>query len=238
MTTSSPTSLRIQVEGLPLNREEIRSIMGVDQHGTSIPTFLEDDPFLASLFRIYRGLVFLTQDPYECLISFMSSGMSTMNRTRGNLAVLRRKLGVPIGETDYCSLPSARTIAGLKEPERELRNMGFGYRAAAIAETCRLLTLERIDLRDQSILEDDDLRKWLMSFPGVGPKIAECVLLFGFGRMEAFPVDVWVMRALQSRWPSRSRRSPEDFSRWAREKWGPQAGLVQQLLFLWARETL
>lgn len=233
----SPADVELEVKGDPLREEEIETIMGVRTQRNFLPDPARTDPFLASLFLCYRGLVLLRQDPYECLISFMASGMSTIARTRGNLAVLRRELGDVIPGTAYRTLPSAEVITALRDPEKGLRKMGFGYRAVPIAETCRLVCQEGMDPGEWGILEDDELRARLMALPGVGQKIAECVLLFGFGRMGAFPVDVWVMRALESRWPSESKRSAEQWNKWGREKWGQRAGFVQQMLFVWAREN-
>lgn len=238
MKNVAASTLEVAVDGAPLTEEEIETIMGV----TNQPDILTNppaggDPFLGSLFRFYRGLILLKQDPYECLISFMTSGMSTMSRTRKNLAVLRKQWGSPIGDTGYHALPSATSIASLPDPEKELRKMGFGYRAKAITQTCKILARDGWYLAQWGELKDAALRERLTALPGVGQKIAECVMLFGFGRMSAFPVDVWVTRALESRWPSGSIRSPDQWNRWAKEKWGLKAGIIQQMLFVWARDN-
>lgn len=229
----SPMKIDLNIEGVTLSQQQVKGFLGLKTERNEILGLIQRDPGLKQLADLYRGLTILRQDPYECLISFMTSGMSNIPRIRRNLRDLRRGLGTPIKGTKYHSLPSAHVIADAGESA--LRRLGFGYRAKYIVQTCRILTWAHPVFPAQENLSDAKIVNWLLGLPGVGQKIANCVLLFGFGRLAAFPVDVWVRRGLESLWPGEGSRSPVEWSRWATERWGSAAGYVQQILFCEAR---
>ncbi|MFQ6673625.1 MAG: DNA-3-methyladenine glycosylase family protein [Fidelibacterota bacterium] len=232
------TSKLIHIEsfGNPLPKEELRAVTGLNLDLETIRQITSRDNRVKRLIHRYAGLTILRQDPFECLVSFLSSGMSNIPRIRRNLRDLRIELGSPISGSPFYSLPAARVVA--EAGESTLRKLGFGFRAKYIARTCAHLVSHGINLNHWKPLPDHDIKSRLLAFPGVGHKIAECVLLFGFGRLTAFPVDVWVGRALQNLWPGHPNRSLERWRRWAKTRWGHTAGYVQQVLFMAARSGI
>lgn len=230
----SKRKLAVSVTGEGLNRDQLERILGLSVDRIRAFARLEKDRFLRDLIPDYRGLTVMAQSPYECLISFMASAVSNIPRIMRNLADLRREAGTPIPATRVYAFPTPSQITRLGE--EGLRNVGLGYRSKYIHLTCSLMQERKIDLDHWRSLDDDKLRHGLMEFPGVGRKIAECVMLFGFSRPGAFPVDVWVRRALEHLKPSLRTVSSEELSDWGRRRWEGAAGLAQQILFCSARK--
>ena len=121
--------------------------------------------------------------------------------------------------------------------EKDLRACGLGYRAPYLKAAARMYASGKIDPEKLKGLEDDALREALMEIPGIGEKVAECVMLFGYGRESAFPVDVWISRVMR-RWYFRNRKIPDKKIReFARKHFGPYCGWAQQYLFHYARSA-
>ena len=119
--------------------------------------------------------------------------------------------------------------------ERVLRNCGLGFRAPYITAVAREIASGRMDLERLRELEDEDLRRALLGLPGIGEKVVECVMLFAYGRTAAFPVDVWIGRAMRE-WYFRRRKIPDRKIReFARKHFGPRCGWAQQVLYCFAR---
>jgi N-glycosylase/DNA lyase len=119
-------------------------------------------------------------------------------------------------------------------PEKELRACGLGYRAPYLKAAAQMAS-GTLDLEKLKRLDDDGLREALMTIPGIGEKVVECVMLFGYGRDSAFPVDVWIARSMR-RWYFRNRKTPDATIRaFARKHFGPRCGWAQQYLFHYSR---
>jgi len=163
------------------------------------------------------GLRLLRQDPWETLASFICSAAANI-----------RKITTCVEGLARGAFPPAEAIARVREAD--LRELGLGFRAPYLLGTARAVAAgsawswER--LRSGPI---EDARKRLTALPGVGPKIADCVLLFGLDRLEAFPVDRWIRRATQEL-SSRRRARDQELADWAR-RLGPGRGYLQQILF-------
>lgn len=232
---SGPCEIDIELAGKEMGRSELTDLFGLKRRREAILGNLESDRLLGEFVPAYRGLTIMRQNPYECLISFMASAMSNIPRIMRNLRDLRTEAGSPITGTGERSFPSPpEKIVELGE--LGLRRIGLGYRARFISATCALLAKEGIQLHDWSDKGTSELTDALIGFPGVGRKIAECVALFSFGRWDAFPVDVWVKRALSTLNPELSGLSADDLCEWGKERWGSSAGLAQQILFCAARD--
>src|SRR5581483_4708060 len=119
--------------------------------------------------------------------------------------------------------------------ELELRNCKMGFRAPYLLKTAQIITREKTQLSDLGRIDCAAARHILMEFPGVGRKIADCVLLFAYGFQDAFPVDVWVMRALKELYFPRRRPSLKRLHHFAATHFGPNAGYAQQYLFHYMR---
>src|SRR5213075_1485112 len=120
--------------------------------------------------------------------------------------------------------------------ENDLRQCALGYRAKNLLATARLVSSGECDLESWSGLFDADLTEKLCALPGVGPKIANCVMLFGYERLRAFPIDVWIERVLRQHYFSRRRKmSAQQLRQFSETYFGEHGGYAQQYLFHQAR---
>jgi N-glycosylase/DNA lyase len=197
-----------------------------------VATFPDDEP-MRSAVRSCRGLRLLRQEPWECLASFILSSTKQIVQIRQIVALLCERFGEPIpAPAEYgpaFSFPGPARLARLAETE--LRGCRMGFRAAYLLETARRVADGEIDLPRLCDRPIERARAELMSLPGVGRKVADCVLLFACGFRLAFPVDVWVMRALRQLYFHNRSCAEGRLRRFAETHFGPNAGYAQQYLF-------
>ena len=225
--------IKVEIKGEKLDEEKLRTTLGLNIERQKLLTILKKDKLISQIIPSYEGLTIMKQDPYECLISFLTSAVSNIPRIMLNLNELRGETGTLIMESNEKSLPSAKNIVCIGE--KKLRHIGLGYRSKFIYLTCNKLVKEQICLETWGKKTNTELLALLTQFPGVGRKIAECVMLFGFGRLSAFPVDVWVQRGLIHLMPTLKVLSPVDLSEWGTNRWGDAAGIAQQIVFCAAK---
>lgn len=215
----------------------LRHYLQLDIHIDSIfATFPNDEPMRQSLAAC-AGLRLLRQEPWECLASFICSSTKQIVQIQQIIALLCRNFGEPVPVPEGCepafAFPSFERLA--LASDAGLRACKLGFRAPYLLGTARMLTEGKSDLGALYKLPLSEARARLMEFPGVGEKIADCVLLFAFGFQEAFPVDVWVMRALrQLYFPKRRVKLPR-LRHFSRTHFGPHSGYAQQYLFHYMR---
>ena len=206
--------------------------LGADEPLAEIETALGGDTVLGRLLPRTSGIALMRQDPWECLVSYVISAFNNIPKIVQTIDRLSRRFGDRIG-ADAWAFPRPEQLAGARLGA--LHSCILGYRAPYVRDVARLVTRGSLDLDAVARLTYDDARRTLLSLPGVGEKVAECVLLFGLGHREAFPVDVWVNRAVE-RWYSKGKpRAPRAIREWARDRFGPLAGYAQQHLFASAR---
>jgi N-glycosylase/DNA lyase len=181
----------------------------------------ESDPVLRLAVRFAPGLRILRQEPWEALCSFILSQNNNIPRIRGIIARLCEAFGerLPGGRHAF---PGAERLAGLSAAD--LAPLRCGFRAKYILDAARKVASGEVELGVLSSTPVAQARESLQSILGVGPKVAECALLFGCGRLECFPQDVWIKRALACFYPS---GFPARFA--------ASAGVAQQILFHYAR---
>jgi N-glycosylase/DNA lyase len=201
-----------------------------------LSSFPDDEPLRAAV-NAYRGLRLLRQDPWECLASFILSSTKQIVQIRQIVALLCQRFGepviVPCGTGDLFSFPRPERIASCTEAE--LRECKMGFRAPYLRGTAQRIAENEVDLNCIGTMPVDVARAELMRLPGVGKKIADCVLLFAYGFQEAFPVDVWVMKALRQLYFPRRRVSRKRLEKFTATYFGPNAGYAQQYLFHYMR---
>lgn len=183
--------------------------------------------YLTECAEYGRGIRILRQDKWEALCSFIISQCNNIPRIKSIVEKLCAMFGEAM-ETPWgvkYSFPTASRVALLEEPE--LAPLRSGYRAAYIINAARAVASGDIDLEYAATLDGNETRKYLKSLNGVGDKVANCAVLFGLHRMDAFPVDVWIKRALKENLPAGF--DPATL--------GDYAGLAQQYMFFHARET-
>ncbi len=189
------------------------------------------DPFLAGAMARFPGLRILRQSPDEALLGFLCSSNKQIVQIRRMVAALAEQLGPEIAP-GFHALPDWTTLA--RADAVTLKACGLGYRAEFIQGTARILMHRPSWSQELNALETDALLTELTTLPGVGPKVAACVALFGFGRLEAFPVDTWIEKILVEGYQLDGWKRPA-LERFGRAHYGAAAGLAQQFLFAAAR---
>jgi N-glycosylase/DNA lyase len=215
-----------------------------------LKTFPADEPMRRAVARC-RGLRLLRQEPWECLASFILSSTKQIVQIRQIVALLCERFGEPVGDGGlrpspmanridsavadrrYNSFPSPQKIAAANEAE--LRDCKMGFRAPNLLNAARQIADGKFDLKRIRPLDYAAARAELMTLRGVGGKIADCVLLFAYGFDSAFPVDVWIERALQELYFPLRRASEKRLKKFANTHFGPHAGYAQQYLFHYRR---
>ncbi|MEM6910190.1 MAG: DNA glycosylase [Verrucomicrobiota bacterium] len=197
---------------------------------------LAEDPIVREAMALFPGLRILRQPLWECLASFLMSALKQVVHIRQCSLRLRQELGRPLGSGVW-AFPSPERVA--EAGEGKLREWGLGYRAKSVALAAEKLVAEPGWLESLEAWPTEEARRALCAeCHGVGEKIADCLLLFGYGRSEVFPVDVWTERVLRELEGGKRRKWPMPKLRdWARRELGPHAGWLQQFLFHWARTT-
>ncbi len=208
---------------------------GVDWEAV-VASFPEDEPMRAAVAAC-RGLRLLRQEPWECLASFILSSTKQIVQIRQIVNLLCERHGspvaVPAGHEPAFAFPTAGQLAALDESD--LRACKMGFRAPYLLGTARMVADGTVDLGRIAELGSEQAREELLRFPGVGGKIADCVRLFAYGFQDAFPVDVWVRKALQQLYFPRRRVSARRIERFAATHFGEHAGYAQQYLFHYMR---
>ena len=199
-------------------------------------TFPDDQPMRLAVAAC-RGLRLVRQDPWECLASFILSSTKRIVQIQQIVEQLGEQFGeqviVPPNHEPVYSFPSAVRIGAVGESK--LRACKMGFRAPNLRAAAQMVARREVDLDRLPALPVSEARAALMRLPGVGRKIADCVLLFACGFQDAFPVDVWVMKALRGLYFPRRRVSLKRLQEFAATHFGPWRGYAQQYLFHYAR---
>ncbi len=211
----------------------LQHFFSLDHDLREIRGAIDHDPVIREALDRYWGLRLIRQDPWECVASFVTSIASNIPRITRNIEDMARETGESMERFDrrVFIFPRPERLA----PEGVLRRLKLGFRAAYLEQAARLAAAGMLD--DITCANLGDARDSLMCIPGVAEKVADCVLLFGFGRLDAFPVDTWIRKAM-TRFYFRNRRTSDDAIRtFANERFGGFAGYAQQYLFVHAREN-
>lgn len=216
----------------------IREYFSLDMDLLPVLAAIDRDAFIHGAIRSCSGLRLVRQPKWECLISYICSTNSNIPAIRKRIAHLAEQFGDPI-ETEtgtYYSFPDPATISC--RGNDALGNCKLGYRSPYVFKTaCRIGDLQGWE-REISTMPCEEARHELMQCAGVGPKAADCILLFAFQKYEAFPVDVWIRRIMRDHYlPELSTGSPltsreyDMIRRYAREHFGEYCGYAQEYLY-------
>lgn len=196
---------------------------------------LSRDAALCGCVPCASGIRVFGQEPFEALITFILSSNNNIKRISGIVERLCEKVGekTAFRGKEYHLFPAPAAVAALSA--EELISLGAGYRARFVRESAARVAqgYELEKLRDLPL---DEARRELLSFPGVGPKVADCVLLFSLGHADAFPVDVWIERAMQALFFEGNAPGRKELEKTIRAL-GSESGIVQQYIFHYARLT-
>ena len=199
-------------------------------------SFPADDAGLAGAAAACAGLRIIRQPLWECTATFITSAMKQVAHIRQISTALRARYGrvVRAGELEVHAYPAPASLAG--STEADLRACGLGFRAAKLLATSRRFAAGEIRERDLRASTRSEAEVALRTLPGIGPKVANCVLLFSLEHLDAFPIDVWIERVLRERYFRGKRRVTAGRLReFARTHFGPYGGYAQQYLFHQAR---
>ncbi|BDF62203.1 8-oxoguanine DNA glycosylase [Christensenellaceae bacterium] len=180
------------------------------------------------------GLRLLNQEPFETLISFIVSANNNLKRIKGILRRICERRGQPFTfeRKTYYRFPEPDALAGLDV--ETLKECGCGYRAPYLKAAARMVA-DGFDLCGLARMEYFAAKAELIKLPGVGPKVADCILLFALGFRDAFPADVWIRRILKEHYGFVG--NDRQIYEYARNRFGENAGIAQQYLFFWQREN-
>ena len=198
------------------------------------------DSHMAKAIEFGSGIRILKQDPWEMLISFIISQNKAIPHIQQCIRNISEQFGAPLEEIDrddkpYHAFPTPEELS--KASEEELRMCKVGFRAPYITDACRKVLNGEVILNDLFIMTADEAREQLMTIKGVGPKIADCILLFAYGKGEVFPTDVWIKRVVEGLYFEGKEMKPGEIQTFAKSYFGKLAGYAQQYLFYYGREN-
>jgi N-glycosylase/DNA lyase len=190
----------------------------------------QSDDIMKAAVEYADGIRILNQQPFECILSFIISQNNNIPRIKGIIANMAKKYGTACGEKflfpTYEQLKNA-TVDDLFE-------LRMGFRAKYIYDAVEKFGGE-ICIEELLSLDTDEVRSRLMKIKGIGQKVADCSLMFSFGRREVFPTDVWVKRVMEYFYFDGEDTDIKKIHAFAKQKWGDNAGYAQQYLFYYAR---
>ena len=184
------------------------------------------DKHIVRALNRYPTLRILRQNPEETIVSFICSSSKRIVQIKQCVKLLAEKLGDAI-DSEANALPSFERIA--EAPLSILRECKLGFRAAYLKNTALKISADKFDANSLRKMPYPEAKKYLVSLPGIGEKVADCILLFGAARFEAFPVDTWIKQGMDSLYGTGS--NPDAIRKFAKNKFGKYAGFAQQLIF-------
>lgn len=220
-----------------------------DKYDEIIEDISRRDKVVENITKKYIGLRIMRQKPIQCIISFLCSSNNNIPRIRFILQNLSRKFGKKIewDNNTFYTFPTLKTLATISQSE--LLHCGFGYRAEYVRKTVKTIIDQEIDMQ---LIKDSDYvksKQEIMKLSGVGEKIADCILLFAFDKVEAFPMDTWIIKLLQkklgqmiipdSELKINDKFTPSQYrlvSNKIRDHYGKYSGYAQQFLYYSIRE--
>lgn len=198
------------------------------------------DDYMKNSIKYGEGIRILNQDLWETIISFIISANNNIPRIKGIIERLSKKYGKEIiwNGKKYYTFPTPEELRNVSV--EEYRKLGLGFRDIRVYETTKMILNKEVDLKKLFNEDTETVREELLKFSGVGPKVADCILLFStLKRFEVFPIDVWVRRVMNDLYiknEDEKKVSKKQILEIADKKYGNLAGIAQQYLFYWRRE--
>jgi N-glycosylase/DNA lyase len=214
----------------------VANYFALDHPLAEICAAFPDDQIMEAARNFCRGLRIIRQPKWECLATFICSSMKQVAHIRQISQALRNRFG-DARKTEKCVIYTFPLPSRLAQTsEKELRQCALGYRAKNLLATARQVSSGAGDLEAWSSLSDAVLRTKLCDLPGVGAKVANCVMLFAYERLRAFPIDVWIERVLRQQYfPQNKKIAAEQLRTFSENYFGEHGGYAQQYLFHHAR---
>ena len=224
-------------------KELVQSYFDLDRDYEKIKEELSKvDKYLAKSIEYGNGIRILNQDLLETIISFIISANNNIPRIKGIINRLSQKYGEKIEwrGKEYYTFPTVEELS--KASVEDLRSLGLGFRDIRVYETTHKILSKEVDLEKlHNEADTEKVRNILLTLSGVGPKVADCILLFStLKRFDVFPIDVWVRRVMNELYiknEDETKVNKKEIERLAKEKYGNLEGIAQQYLFFWKRDT-
>lgn len=198
------------------------------------------DEFMKESIEFGSGIRILRQDLWECIISFIISANNNIPRIKKIIERISKEYGkkIEFEGKEFYEFPTPEELS--KASIEDLRALGTGFRDKRIYNTTKMILNKEVDLDKIIALENtQDMRNELLKLDGVGPKVADCILLFALKRLDVFPIDVWVRRVMNDLYihnEVEEKVNKIELQKLAENKFGNLAGMAQQYLFYWKRE--
>ena len=200
------------------------------------------DKYMKTSITYGKGIRILNQDLWETIISFIISANNNIPRIKGIIERLSKAYGNKIewNGKEYYTFPTPEELKYVTV--KNYRDLGLGFRDVRLYETTKMILEGTVDLEKlEKNSNTAEIREELLTLSGVGPKVADCILLFSdLKRLEVFPIDVWVRRVMNDLYikeKDETKVNKKQIEKLAKEKFGNLAGLAQQYLFYWRREA-
>jgi N-glycosylase/DNA lyase len=232
-----PTKIEAQSSTPNPDWPAIQHYLQTDIDIDAITATFPNDPPMQAAIAACPGLRLLRQDPWECLASFILSSTKQIVQIQQIVRSLCDCYGDDLQPSFALkSFPTAAKLASLTEAQ--LRSCKMGFRAPYLLETARIIASNQLNLESIRSMPTALARETLCELPGVGEKIANCVLLFAYGFQDAFPVDVWVQKAIRQLYFPKRKPTVKRLKNFVQTHFGPNAGYAQQYLFHYMRTRI
>ena len=211
----------------------------------SIIKSISKDKTIKKAVKEYEGLRIFNQDPFQCMISFIISSNSNIQKIKNSLEKISKKFGtkVIIQNKEFFLFPKPENIA--KASINEIKTCGVGYRAPFIKDAAKMVTLKKVNFEYLKNSDYNETKRNLRLIPGVGNKVADCIMLFSLNKLDAFPLDTWMIKILEKYYSNEfqiktktiTEKQYEILHKKIVDYFGPYCGYAQQLLFKMEREN-
>ena len=206
---------------------------------------ISKDKTVKKAVKEYEGLRLFRQDPFQCLISFIISSNSNIQKIKSSLEKITKKFGkkVKIQNKEFFLFPEPEKMA--KATIDEIKSCGVGYRAPFIKEAAKMVILKKIDFEYLKKCDYHEAKKNICLVPGIGNKVADCIMLFSLNKLESFPLDTWMIKILEKYYSKEFKIETKTITQKQYELlhekivnyFGPYCGYAQQYLFKMEREN-
>ena len=206
---------------------------------------ISKDKTIKKAVKEYEGLRIFNQDPFQCMISFIISSNSNIQKIKNSLEKISEKFGtkVKIQNKEFFLFPKPEKIA--KASIEEIKTCGVGYRAPFIKEAAKMVTSKKVNFEYLKNSDYNEAKRNLRLIPGVGNKVADCIMLFSLNKLDAFPLDTWMIKILEKYYSNEfqietktiTEKQYEILHKKIVDYFGPYCGYAQQFLFKMEREN-
>jgi N-glycosylase/DNA lyase len=217
--------------------KEVAEMFRLSDNMDKVYAYIETDAFMKNAVQRYSGMRLTLNNPWETTLCFIISQFNNVKKIRLTTKNIINKFGPKVyadGIVVGKGFPSSEMLS--KQTVKDFQGCGAGFRAKYIKEAAEYCT-NNLDLGSLNGKTYEEIKENLMVIPGVGSKVADCIALMGYGKLEAFPIDVWVKRTMEKVYFNGRKKKEDAIRDLAFEKWGRMAGYAQQYLFWNGRQN-